>query len=68
MGVFRAKDDAKDVQPYAVVKDAGFQHKIKMLELCYNIPLTPTVIPVIDSMRHCQKIVQHNLCSSKSIM
>ncbi len=29
---------AKDMQPYAVVDDAGFQHLIKVLEWHYNIP------------------------------
>ncbi|KAK0137258.1 Zinc finger BED domain-containing protein 1 [Merluccius polli] len=45
MGVFIAKD----MQPYAVVEDAGFQHMIKVLESRYNIPsrhhFSNTIIP-----------------------
>lgn len=40
---------AKDMQPYAIVEDAGFQHMIEVLERGYNIPshrhFSNTVIP-----------------------
>lgn len=45
LGVFIAKD----MQPYAVVEDAGFQHLIGVLEPRYNVPsrrhISNTVIP-----------------------
>ncbi len=45
---------AKDIQPNAMVDDAGFQHLIKVLEPCYNIPSRQH----FSNTQNCQRNVQ----------
>ncbi len=55
---------AKDMQPYAVVDDAGFQHLITVLEPRYNIPscrhFSNMVIPKLYEETRSQRIAGSN--------